>query len=218
MQQRGVTHVLALVIAITMAITTAITTTACHPAPAPPPTLAELQARLGNLDPDTVQHLTEGKPLLLGELEDLARSGDRDVLVLLLAHPSATPAMLASFASYPDDAVRAAVARNVSTPAATLRFLRVTNRPDIVNRALAMNASTPVDLLLDMRTRGEAGDVSLAANPSLPVDVMRDIHRRGDEVAKLNLARNRAVPQDLRDALIRDESSAVRAAAAAARH
>ena len=182
------------------------------PAPPAPVNPATLAAQHG-IDAGVARRLVAREPLAADEVDTLASSGKRDLLVLLMAHPSTPPAALSSFAGFHDDAVRAAVAGNASTPVETLRALRTTGAPSPINRALAMNPSTPVALLLEMRANGEAGDVSLAANLALPADTMEDILRRGDELARLTLARNPALPTALRERLTQDASDDVRRAA-----
>ncbi len=175
---------------------------ACERGPEPAPSAQELSSLYG-LPPALAQRLAAQEPLSQEEVHAVAQRGEPRLLAQLAAHPSVSSTLLVAWASYPDDVVRTAVAAQPRTPPETLRSLRVAGRPHPINAALAGNAATPVDLLLEMRARGEAGDFSLAANPSLPHDVIRDIYRRGDESSLRRLARNPALPADLREAVAR---------------
>jgi hypothetical protein len=113
-----------------------------------------------------------GRPLTLGERKSLARTHDREQLLLLLRDPH--PAVVAILLDNPhiteDDIVRIASARPaVPASLATLAAHPRWSVRHAVKRALVLNPSTPLADAIRIATTLRSGELrQLAADPSLP--------------------------------------------------
>ena len=163
---------------------------------------AELVEKLSNYTA-----LTPDEVLRLQVYENVA------VKHLLGSNLGTDPELLTALAKHPDLEVRTGVASNPKAPMTVLLSLRSPGRYTTVNAVLSGNPMLPQTLLREMYSNGETTSVSLASNPNLPEDMMRAIDKAGGYLEIPTLARNPALPRDLLDKYLADQSEMVRGSA-----
>lgn len=157
-----------------------------------------------------IADLTSGKPLSDQAISRLLGTENVPVLHLVGRNPGASREILERLSEHSNPEVRTGVALNEHAPTDLLIRLRSKGRKGIVNDHLAMNPSLPEGVLTEMYNNREAALTSFAVNERCPVAIMKDIAKSDDELARVWLASNPGLPDDVAQVLRRDRSPTVR--------
>lgn len=182
--------------------------TGCPIGNAPPMYHSRADAFLSRqgVDPKIISRLIEQRPLSDHEIGLLARFDNVPTLHLLAAHPSTSQAVLLRLARHQNEEVRWGAASNPNVPLDILLQMRTRGQYSTMNEYLARNPALPEEVIHDMLRGKEAQLVSVAMNPACPPDLMREIAEHGQDLERIWLAWNRNIPPEIMAKLAHDPS------------
>ncbi len=187
----------------------AVTLAACNAPPLYEKRAREFLAKQG-VSSSVIARLEERRPPTADEAAALTQYDNIAVLHLVGNNPGTPRPLLERLSKHHNFEVRTGVAYNPTTPLDLLLPLRTPGQYTTVNEHLARNPQIPQEILWEMYRNGEAQRISLGMNPNCPREIMVEIVTSGNEGERTWLAANPNLPPELMDRLEKDPSELVR--------
>jgi hypothetical protein len=125
---------------------------------------------------------------------------------------TAASSLLNDLAKDADESVLRAVAINPSTP---IELLTLLLKNDLVRLTVGLNTSTPVEVLRELaRDEDEKVRLGVALNTSAPAQVLKELAQDENEVVRFGVTSNTSAPAEVLEELAQDENEVVRSGVA----